>query len=77
MIAKDEVELGFQQMSELMPIAGIDILGHLSGDVQNITTFAAGQHVGATSVEPARALVGFLIAPEAHPVIRRKGLEPA
>jgi molybdate transport system substrate-binding protein len=77
LIVKREVELGFQQLSELMPIAGIDILGHLSSDVQNITTFAAGQHVGATSAEPARALVKFLTAPEADPVIREKGLEPA
>jgi len=76
-IVKGEVEIGFQQMSELLPIAGIDILGHLSSDVQKITTFSAGQHVGATTVEPAQALIKFLRAREGHAVIRRKGLEPA
>jgi molybdate transport system substrate-binding protein len=77
LIVKGDVELGFQQMSELLPIAGLDILGHLPSDVQNITTFAVGQHVGATAAEAARALVTFLKAPDGHALIRRKGLEPA
>ena len=76
-IVKGEVDLGFQQMSELLPIAGIDILGHLSPDVQKITTFSAARHVGATAIEPGTALVKFLKAPEGHALIRAKGLEPA
>ncbi len=77
LIVKGEVELGFQQMSELLPIADVHILGHLSSDVQKITTFAAGRHVGTKAVEPGAALVKFLKAPEGHALIREKGLEPA
>ena len=76
-IVKGEVEIGFQQMSELLPISGIDILGHLSSDAQKITTFSAGRHVSAKAIEPAAALVKFLTAPDAAPIIRKKGLEPA
>ena len=77
LIVKGEVELGFQQLSELLPIAGIDVLGHLSSDVQNITTFSAGRHVAAKAAGPAQELVKFLKAPDSHAVIREKGLEPA
>jgi molybdate transport system substrate-binding protein len=76
-IVKGEVELGFQQMSELLPIKGVDILGHLSPDVQKVTTFSAARHVGASAAEPGAALVKFLKAPEGHALIREKGLEPA
>ena len=75
-VARGEAEIGFQQMSELLPVAGIDLLGPLSADVQKITTFAAGLHVGAPQPAAAKALVKFLTAPAALPVIRKKGMEP-
>lgn len=76
-VARGEAEIGFQQMSELLPVAGIDLIGPLPADVQQITVFSAGIHVGAKSPDAARALVRFLTAPAAAPVIRRKGMEPA
>jgi molybdate transport system substrate-binding protein len=76
-VARGEAEIGFQQMSELLPVPGIDILGPLSADVQRITVFSAGLHVGSKAPDAARALVQFMTAPAAAPVIRKKGMEPA
>jgi molybdate transport system substrate-binding protein len=76
-VARGEAELGFQQMSELLPVGGIDIIGPLPPDVQEITTFSAGLHAGAREPEAAKALVRFFQAPAAAPVIRKKGMEPA
>lgn len=76
-VARGEAELGFQQMSELLPVPGIDIVGPLSPDVQKITVFSAGVHRKSQVADAARALVKFLQAPAAHPVILQKGLEPA
>jgi len=76
-VARGEADLGFQQMSELLPVPGIDIVGPLSPDVQKITVFSAGVHRKAQSADAARALVKFFKAPAAAPVIRAKGMEPA
>jgi len=76
-VARGEAVIGFQQVSELLPVPGIDFLGPLSADVQQITVFSAGLHVGANEPAAARALVEFITAPAAAPVIRKKGLEPA
>jgi molybdate transport system substrate-binding protein len=76
-VARGEAEIGFQQMSELLPVAGIDLVGALPADVQQITVFSAGLHVGAKAPNAARALVKFLTASAAVPVIRKKGMEPA
>ena len=76
-VARGEAEIGFQQMSELMPIAGIDLLGPLPADVQEITVFAGGVHANAKSPAATRALLQYLTSPAAAPVIRNKGMEPA
>jgi molybdate transport system substrate-binding protein len=76
MIARGEAEIGSQQVSELLPVAGIDFIGPLSADVQQITVFAGGIHTGATQADAAKALVKFLTSPQAAPVIKKKGLEP-
>lgn len=76
-IARGEAEIGFQQVSELLPIKGIDFLGPLPPDIQEITVFSGGVHAGATAPEAARALLKFLTSPDAAPVIRKKGMAPA
>ena len=76
-VARGEAEIGFQQVSELLPVPGIDLIGPLPADVQQITVFSAGLHVAARQPDAARALVSFLTAPAAAPVIRTKGMEPA
>jgi molybdate transport system substrate-binding protein len=76
LIARGEAEIGFQQVSELLPVAGIDMIGPLPPDVQQITVFAGGIHTGATHADAAKALLQFLSAPAAAPVLKKKGLEP-
>jgi molybdate transport system substrate-binding protein len=75
-IAGGEAEIGFQQVSELIRHPGIDYVGPLPADIQEITVFAAGLHPAATQSEAAKALVKFLTAPAAVPVIKSTGMEP-
>jgi molybdate transport system substrate-binding protein len=63
-------------MSELLPVKGIDIVGPLPPDVQQITVFSAGLHAGASNPDAARALVRFISAPSAAATIKRHGMEP-
>ena len=76
MIVRGEVELGFHQISELLPVAGIDIVGPLPPDLQHITVFSAVIHSAARDAAAARALLQFLSSPGAVPVIRKNGMEP-
>lgn len=75
-IARGEVELGFQQISELLPIAGIDLVGPLPPAVQRVTVFSAGIAASAKHPTAARALVAFLAAPAASSIVLKSGLEP-
>ena len=75
-VARGEAEIGFQQVSELLPVAGITFLGPLPPDVQNITVFSGGVHTAAKEPAAARALMQFLGSPAATPVIRKHGMEP-
>ena len=76
-VARGEAEIGFQQMSELLPISGIDLVGPLPAEIQEITTFTAGVPVHARESGPAKALIAHFKATAAHPVIRKWGMEPA
>ncbi len=76
MIESGEVEIGFQQISELIHEKGIDYLGPLPSDVQKITVFSAGLHTAAKEPGAAKALVKALTGPEAAPVIKQHGMEP-
>jgi molybdate transport system substrate-binding protein len=74
-VARGEAEIGFQQVSELLPIAGIDFVGPLPPEVQRVTVVYAG--VGAASTNPAaKSLIDFLAMPESSKIIRKTGLEP-
>jgi molybdate transport system substrate-binding protein len=75
-VARGEADLGFQQVSELLHLKGIDYLGPLPADIQHITTFSAGLHKDAPAPEAAKALVRFLTAPEAAASIKKSGMEP-
>jgi len=76
-VARGEAEIGFQQVSELLPVPGIDFVGPLPAEIQHTTVFAAGIAVGATEPETAGALITYLAAPSAAATIRRSGMEPA
>ena len=76
-VAKGEVEIGFQQISELRPVKGIDIVGPLPPGAQRITVFAAGIPVTSKHPEAAQALIQWLASPAAYSAIKKSGLEPA
>jgi len=75
-VASREVEIGFQQVSEFMHAPGVDYVGPLPAEVQEITVFSAGVQAGAAQAEAAKAWVKSLTAPAAAGVYRKMGLEP-
>jgi len=77
LVAEGEVELGFQQLSELMHLEGIDVLGPLPPAIQIITTFSAGVVAASTQREAVRTLLAYLASPAAAAAKRRNGMEPA
>lgn len=76
LVARGEADLGFQQISELLHVKGIDYLGPLPAEIQNITVYSAGLHTAAPAPDAAKALMKFLTAPEAGPIIKKIGMEP-
>ena len=77
LVARGEADLGFEQISNLLHVKGIDYLGPLPPEIQNITIYSAGVHAQAPAPDAARALVKFLTAPEAGPIIKKIGMEPS
>lgn len=75
-VARGEAELGFQQVSELVPIEGLDFVGTLPEEVQRVTIFSAGLAAGSKEPEAAKKLIACLGGPEAASTIRKTGLEP-
>jgi molybdate transport system substrate-binding protein len=75
-IARGEAEIGFQQISELLPVRGIDHVTPLPPEVQKVSVFSAGVAVSTRDSDAARALVRFLTSPEAARAITKSGLEP-
>jgi molybdate transport system substrate-binding protein len=75
-VARGEAEIGFQQISELKPVTGIDIVGPLPNDLQKITVFSAG--IATVSKEPdaGKALIKFLASPAARDTIVKSGMDP-
>jgi molybdate transport system substrate-binding protein len=75
-IARGETEIGFQQISELLPVPGIAHITPLPAEAQKVSVFSAG--VAATSSDPstARAVIHFLVSSDAAAAIRKSGLEP-
>jgi molybdate transport system substrate-binding protein len=76
-VADGEAEIGVHQISEILPVAGVTLVGPLPADIQNFTVYAAG--VGATAKDAAAAkdFVRFLTGSHALPIIKAKGMEPA
>jgi molybdate transport system substrate-binding protein len=76
-VVQGGAEIGIQQISELLPVDGIDIIGPLPGDLQKMTVFSGGLSAVAKDAELARALLHVLTAPDTRAVYERRGLEPA
>ena len=75
-VARGEAEIGFQQISELLPELGIDYVGPLPAEVQRVTVFSAGVAASSRNAEAARAVIRFLASSEAAPAVAKSGLEP-
>jgi molybdate transport system substrate-binding protein len=75
-VASGEAEIGFHMLSELIPVKGIDIIGPLPGELQDLTVFSGAVHGAAQEKDAASALIAFLTAPAAQDVLRKHGLEP-
>ena len=76
LVAEGQVALGFQQLSEMMNLPGIDVLGPLPAEIQIITTFSAGLSVTSTQPDAVRALLDFMVSPAVAEIKRRNGMEP-
>ena len=76
LVANGEAEIGVHIIQELIPVAGIEIVGPLPGDLQNTIVFASAIMANDKDVEASKALVNFLRTPEAAAVIKAKGMEP-
>ncbi|CAL8981008.1 Aconitate isomerase [Rhodoplanes serenus] len=74
--ASGQVEVAIQQVSELMAVDGVDVVGPLPDAVQEVTAFAGAVFVGAPDPEGARDLLARLVAPAARPLVERSGLKP-
>jgi molybdate transport system substrate-binding protein len=75
-VARGDAEIGLQQISEMLPVAGVDIVGPLPADLQKITVFSAGIATGSREPDAGRALVKFLASPAARAAIVKSGMEP-
>jgi len=77
LVARGDVELGFQQLSELIHLPGIDVIGLLPPEIQLVTVFSAAVCTTSARPEVARALLSFMGSSEADAAKRRHGMEPA
>jgi molybdate transport system substrate-binding protein len=75
-VARGDAEIGIHQISQLLPVPGIDIVGPFPGDLQKIIAYAANVLTGSTQREAAQEFVKFLRSPEAAAIIKKKGMEP-
>jgi molybdate transport system substrate-binding protein len=76
LVARGDAEVAFQQISELLPVEGIEYVGPLPPGAQRETIFSAGIVSDARAPDAARSLVKFFASPAAAPAIRKTGLEP-
>ena len=76
-VARGAADIGVQQISELLPVSGIEIVGPLPGELQKTIVYGATAFPQSTQRDAAQAFVKFLRSKAAHEVLRRKGLDPA
>jgi molybdate transport system substrate-binding protein len=75
-VARGDLEIGFQQLSELLPVKGIDHITPLPADLQKVSSFAAGVAASSPDKARARSAIQFLASKEAVQAIKDSGLEP-
>jgi molybdate transport system substrate-binding protein len=75
-VESGQAELGIHQISEILPHAGVTLVGPLPKDIQNYTVYAAGIGTGAKDGDAAKALISSLAGPQARALFKSKGMEP-
>jgi molybdate transport system substrate-binding protein len=75
-VVRGEAEIGFHQLSELIPVKGIEIVGPLPPELQYVTVFSGAVHSEAKEPDATRALIKFLITPKAIESLKIYGLDP-
>jgi len=75
-VARGEAEIGFQQISELRPVPGVEVVGPLPSAVQRVTVFSVAALTGSPNPSGGRALIAFLASPAASAAIAKSGMEP-
>jgi len=76
-VARGELEIGFQQMSELLPVPGIAHITPLPPEVQKVSLFSAGVAASSPDAALAQSVIQFLASPDAAEAVGNSGLEPA
>jgi molybdate transport system substrate-binding protein len=76
-VAKGEAEIGIQQVAELVPVAGVTLVGPLPAELNQVIGYSLGVPSKAKEMEPAKALAKFIASPEAMAAYKQKGMEPA
>ncbi|UZE14413.1 substrate-binding domain-containing protein [Pseudomonas sp. B21-053] len=74
-VATGDYQLGFQQVSELLPVPGVSFVAKIPESVQSVTRFAAGIPVGAQHPAQAKALLAYLASPAVQPQVQATGLD--
>ena len=77
LLVRGDVALGFQQLSELIDVPGVEVVGLLPPQIQAVTTFSGAVCMAATRPRDARSLLSYLASPDAVASKRRHGMEPA
>jgi molybdate transport system substrate-binding protein len=77
LVASGEAGLGFQQLSELMNVDGVEVVGLLPAAIQGTTTFSGGIARVSSQPDRVRELLGFMASPAVGPIARKHGMEPA
>ena len=75
-VARGDAELGMQQISELLPVPGVDLVGPLPPELQKVTVYSAGIATVSKEPEAGRALIKFLTSPAARDALVKSGMEP-
>jgi molybdate transport system substrate-binding protein len=75
-VAKGGAEIGVAQTSEIVPVAGAQVLGPLPGEFASTTVFTAGMGASSKNSDAAKSLIQFLTGPVAKPVLGANGFEP-
>jgi molybdate transport system substrate-binding protein len=75
-VAKGEAELGFQQIAELKPVSGVDLLGPIPAELQKVTVYSAGVVTGSHQADAGKAFIAYLASSSSAPAIAGTGLEP-